>query len=239
MPEEAHAVPAANGISPGTRDGRPAGGRRAGGPARFVVQRHRARRALRPPLRDRAECASWAVPRGPTRIPTGSDSGGMLRTTRFEYSTSKAVDPPREYGGGGRVVWDRGTWSRQATDGRQRHRRGRVPRRPDGGQDARPVHLVRDRRSRLEPVCCSCTSMTRTRSRVGSEDYPDFRAQRATPTTRSEADRTGMGSDLPSPRRRLRCAAHRGRPPGRTGQPGPGPGRTSSPLTPSVGAPGR
>jgi bifunctional non-homologous end joining protein LigD len=103
-----------------TRTPEPAGAPAAepgGGPLRFVVQRHRARR-LHYDLRFEMDgvLASWAVPRGPTLDPKARRNAIHVEDHPIEYLDFEGVIPAGEYGGGDVIVWDIGTWEPQKTD---------------------------------------------------------------------------------------------------------------------------
>jgi bifunctional non-homologous end joining protein LigD len=95
--------------------GEPAG--TAGQPARFVVQRHRARR-LHYDLRFEIDgvLVSWAVPRGPTMDADVRRTAVHVEDHPLEYLDFEGVIPRGEYGAGDVIVWDRGTWEPHATD---------------------------------------------------------------------------------------------------------------------------
>jgi bifunctional non-homologous end joining protein LigD len=109
----------------------------------YIIQKHDARRLhydFRLELDD--VLLSWAVPKGPSLVPTERRLAVRTEDHPIEYADFEGVIPEGEYGGGTVMLWDRGTWTPEG-DPHQGLRKGRLTFELHGERLTGRWHLVR------------------------------------------------------------------------------------------------
>lgn len=129
--------------------GRPSDPRRAGQQL-YVVQKHAATR-LHYDFRLEMDgtLKSWAIPKGPSLDPAQKRLAVHVEDHPLEYADFEGVIPPKQYGAGTVLIWDRGTWQPQGNPG-ESYRRGVLKFRLDGRKLHGAWTLVRMQRRREE-----------------------------------------------------------------------------------------
>src|SRR5690606_31068790 len=115
-----------------TRTTEPPGGKVTPETSLFVVQKHAARRLhydLRLQFGDTLK--SWAVPNGPSLDPKVRRLAVHTEDHPLEYVDFEDYIPKGQYGAGGMIVWDRGTWI-PVGDPEEGYRKGSLKFRLDG-----------------------------------------------------------------------------------------------------------
>lgn len=92
----------------------------------FVIQKHAATR-LHYDFRLELDgvLLSWAVPKGPSLDPNDKRLAMHVEDHPIEYGEFEGVIPPKQYGAGTVMLWDRGIWVPK-TDPREGYRKGRL-----------------------------------------------------------------------------------------------------------------
>ena len=120
------------------------GKRRSRGLA-FVIQKHAASRLhydFR--LELNGVLLSWAVPKGPSLDPNDKRLAMHVEDHPLEYGEFEGVIPPKQYGAGTVMVWDRGVWT-PTTDPDEGYAKGRLKFQVDGEKLKGGWNLVRSR----------------------------------------------------------------------------------------------
>ncbi|CAN7411879.1 DNA ligase D [Acidovorax sp. LjRoot118] len=105
----------------------PADGGAPGGEAlQYVIQKHWASR-LHYDLRLELDGSmkSWAVPKGPSLDPSDKRMAVQVEDHPISYNTFEGQIPPKQYGAGKVIVWDRGYWV-PVGDAAEGYRKGKL-----------------------------------------------------------------------------------------------------------------
>ena len=111
----------------------------------FVIQKHAASRLhydFR--LELNGVLLSWAVPKGPSLDPNDKRLAMHVEDHPIEYGDFEGVIPPKQYGAGTVMLWDRGTWMPK-TDPDEGYAKGRLKFELDGEKLHGGWNLVRSR----------------------------------------------------------------------------------------------
>jgi DNA ligase D-like protein (predicted 3'-phosphoesterase) len=101
-----------SGTSPEPRGNRRRKSDPSGDESRFVIQHHAARSDhydFR--LEIDGVLVSWAIPKGPSTNPKDRRMARRTEDHPLKHATFEGVIPQGEYGAGGVIVWDRGTYA--------------------------------------------------------------------------------------------------------------------------------
>jgi bifunctional non-homologous end joining protein LigD len=117
----------------------------------YVVQKHAATR-LHYDFRLELDgtLKSWAVPKGPSLDPSQKRLAVHVEDHPLEYADFEGVIPPRQYGAGTVLIWDRGTW-RPKGNARDGYRQGVLKFELDGDKLHGAWTLVRMQSRRDDP----------------------------------------------------------------------------------------
>src|SRR6476659_7586060 len=104
---------------------------------------------------------SWAVPKGPSFDPAEKRMAVHVEDHPVSYGSFEGTIPPKQYGAGHVIVWDRGTWE-PVNDARSGIAAGKLVFRLHGEKLAGLWELVRIRKPGEERRTRGCCSRRRT-----------------------------------------------------------------------------
>ncbi|HYC44646.1 MAG TPA: DNA ligase D [Burkholderiales bacterium] len=116
----------------------------------FVIQKHRASHMhydFR--LELNGVLLSWAVPKGPSLDPSHKRLAMQTEDHPIEYGDFEGTIPPKQYGAGTVLLWDRGTWTPKG-DAEADYKRGRLKFELHGEKLQGGWMLVKSRGSKYE-----------------------------------------------------------------------------------------
>ena len=144
----------------------------------FVVQKHAATR-LHYDFRLELDgvLLSWAVPKGPSLDPNDKRLAMHVEDHPLEYGEFEGVIPPKQYGAGTVMVWDRGTWTPKS-DPKEGYAKGHLKFELDGEKLKGGWNLVRSRSGKYGENSWLLIKEEDEFARLGSEasivdDQPD------------------------------------------------------------------
>ena len=135
----------------------------------FVVQKHAAGR-LHYDFRLELDgvLLSWAVPKGPSLDPNDKRLAVHTEDHPIEYGDFEGVIPPKQYGAGTVLLWDRGTWTPEGADPGSDYRKGRLKFQLHGHKLKGRWMLVRTRRDEGEKQAWLLIKENDEAARIGS-----------------------------------------------------------------------
>jgi bifunctional non-homologous end joining protein LigD len=139
-------------------DGGSAGAKPARSALRFVIQKHAASH-LHFDFRLELDgvMKSWAVPKGPSVDPSVKRLAMEVEDHPIEYNAFEGTIPKGQYGGGTVMLWDRGTYTADESDGddaatlRRQHAAGKMAFTLNGERLQGSFTLIRTKRSTEKP----------------------------------------------------------------------------------------